>query len=303
MDTKKIHTIGDLRSWSNSGVSLAVIGNPIKHSLSPIMHNRTLLNFSKDNLEFKKWAYFKFQIDIEDLEEALCLFYEKNFYGINLTVPHKVKALKSIEIISEEARLIGAVNTLIKTEHGYKGLNTDGFGIKKGIEYSLGESLDNKNVLIVGAGGAARAAVVECLRNNTKNIFIKNRSKSRLDDLYKSVSNIKNSKRISLIYNNDEEVKNLPDYGICINATSLGMDIKDPMPIDLNSLPPSWAVYDMVYDPPKTKLIELALKQKRNASTGLSMLVFQGAKSMEIWSNQSVDARYLFDSVSSYIMK
>jgi shikimate dehydrogenase len=292
MDTEKTYTLADLKVWDYSGTALAVIGQPIKHSLSPIMHNAAIAQLSESDPQYKEWAYFRFEIDPEDLPEALELFYQKRFLGLNLTVPHKVMAIDLLKVISDSARAIGAVNTLKWTASGYEGFNTDGYGMSKGIEQGLGKGLNGSDVLILGAGGAARAAVVECLSQNAASIRILNRSKGRLDAMLSSLSDLKGFECI-LPIQAKEDLSNLTETGICINATSLGLNEKDPLPLDVAFLTPKWAVYDMVYNPQETKLFIEAQRLGCAVKTGLSMLVHQGAKALEIWTGRQIDAQIM----------
>ena len=151
MDTEKIYTLADLKVWDSPGTALAVIGQPIKHSLSPIMQNTAIEQLSQEDKQFEGWAYFRFEIDPKDLPKALELFHEKRFFGLNLTVPHKVIALDLLGEITDSAKAIGAVNTLKWTDSGYEGFNTkeDGYGMSKGIEEGL-VNLKESSVLILG---------------------------------------------------------------------------------------------------------------------------------------------------------
>ena len=292
MDTKKIYTLADLKVWDFTGTALAVIGQPIKHSLSPIMQNAAIERLSRESKEFDEWAYFRFEIDPKDLKEALELFHQKRFLGLNLTVPHKVIALDLLGKISESAKAIGAVNTLKWNDFGYEGFNTDGYGMSKGIEEGLGISLKGSSVMIIGAGGAARAAVFECLNQHAESIRILNRSKSRLDSMLLSLSDLAGFESIIPIQAK-EGFDDLPPIGICINATSLGLRQNDPLPFNVNCLPPEWAVFDMIYNPQETQLFVEARKHGCAVKTGLSMLVHQGAKSLEIWTGKKVDAQVM----------
>ena len=178
---------------------------------------------------------------------------------------------------------------------GYEGFNTDGYGLLKGIEQGLGKSINGSNILILGAGGVARAAVVECLSQNASSIRILNRSKDRLDYLCSSLSDMKGFESIFPI-KGKEELKNLPETGICINATSLGLSEKDPMPFDVNYLSPQWSVYDMVYNPQETKLSIEAEKLGCSVKTGLGMLVHQGARALEIWTQRKIGAQIMLNA-------
>ena len=295
MDTERIYSLEDLLNWEYSGTALAVIGKPIRHSLSPVMHNAVLQSKVESDPRIVDWAYFRFEIDPDDLPQALQLFHQKRFYGLNLTVPHKVIALDLIASVSEEARAIGAVNTLKWTKLGYQGFNTDGYGMRVGIAHSLKTELKENSVLILGAGGAARAAAVECLKEKTPSICMLNRTPERLNALLQSLSNLEGSDRLMPLTSSDPgALASLGLDGICINATSLGMCAEDPLPVDLAQLPPRWKVYDMIYNPRETALYREARAQKRSAATGLSMLVHQGAKAMELWSGQSVGADCMY---------
>lgn len=288
MDTEKTYTLADLRDWDFSGTALAVIGQPIQHSISPIMQNAAIQQLSISDQRYKTWAYFRFEIDPKDLSEALELFYQKRFFGLNLTVPHKVIALDLLQTISAPAKAIGAVNTLKWTTSGYEGFNTDGYGMAKGIEQGLGKRLKESHILILGAGGAARAAVVECLSQKAASIRILNRSKDRLDAMLSSLSELEGAECILPIYRK-EDLSGLTQTGICINATSLGLNPNDPLPLEMAFLTSEWAVYDMVYNPQETQLYIEAQKLGCAVKTGLSMLVHQGAKALEIWTGQKID--------------
>lgn len=297
MDTEKIYRLKDLSNWEFAGTAFAVIGQPIRHSLSPVMHNAVLQSAAESNLSIKDGSYFRFEIDPNDLTQALRLFYEKGFYGLNLTVPHKVMALDLISSVSEEARAIGAVNTLKWSESGYMGYNTDGYGMRVGIAHSLKAELKSNTVLILGAGGAARAAAVECLKQKARSIWMLNRTQDRLEALLQSLSHLEGFDRLVPLVSSDPKALSLLEAeGICINATSLGLGIQDPLPVDLEQLPLNWKVYDMVYNPPETALYRAARAQGRSAATGLSMLVYQGAKAMELWSGQTVDPQCMFQA-------
>lgn len=293
MDTERTYCLADLKEWAYPGTALAVIGQPIRHSLSPIMHNAAIGELKQGDKQYKEWAYFRFEIDPKDLSEALELFHLKRFLGLNLTVPHKVMALDWITAISDSAKAIGAVNTLKRTISGYEGYNTDGYGMRQGIERGLDQSIRGSDILILGAGGAARAAVVECLSQQAASIQILNRSKDRLDTMLASLSGLEGCGSI-IPMQAKEDLANLPKTGICINATSLGLNSNDPLPLDLSLLTRDWAVYDMVYNPKETQLFIEAKKLGCSVATGLGMLVHQGAKALEIWTGERIDAQIMY---------
>lgn len=289
MDTNKIYTFSDLENWQFEGTALAVVGQPIEHSLSPVMHNAWIQSLSANTETVSSWSYFRFEMAPDLLPEALSLFHAKQFLGINLTVPHKVVALDLVREVSETAQRMGAINTLKWEPEGYCGYNTDGYGLEMGVQKALEMRFEGANILISGAGGAARAAVVQALTKGAQTVYIRNRSSKRLSELLDNVSGLKAYDKIQPL-SMEAGLNGLPAQGIYINATALGLKAGDVLPIDLSALPTDWAVYDMVYNPKQTPLTKLAGEQNRVHANGLGMLVHQGARAFELWSEQPVDA-------------
>ncbi|MBC7367518.1 MAG: shikimate dehydrogenase, partial [Undibacterium sp.] len=156
MENFPVLTLADLDGWTFPGTALAVLGYPIKHSISPAMHNAALAAFAPTDARFADWRYFRFEVQPDDLPRGLELFHAKNFHGLNLTVPHKVIAFDRIAATDPAARPIGAVNTLLRKSEGWRGYNTDGYGLAAAIREILGLDLAGAHVILLGAGGAAR---------------------------------------------------------------------------------------------------------------------------------------------------
>lgn len=289
MDTQFTYALDDLREARFEGTALAVVGHPIAHSVSPVMHNAAIQKLRQRNSRFSNWAYYRFDIPPEDLAEAIPLFYENNFLGLNLTIPHKVQAMNLIYGVSPDAERMGAANTLAWGEHGYDGFNTDGYGLKTALKSDLGVDLEGSTVILLGSGGAARAAAVQCLLDGCDKLYIGNRSVERLGKLMAAVKTMPGGDRVTA-FPLQEPPKALATEGVLINATSLGLKPEDPAPFDVANLPAGWAVYDMIYNPSATSLIRAAEARGMRAANGLSMLVHQGARSLEIWSHADVDA-------------
>lgn len=276
-------TLRDLDVWARPGVSLAVLGHPIRHSLSPTMHNAALAELARSDRTFADWEYFRFEVPPDDLPQALARLHARKFRGLNLTVPHKVLAVPLVAAIDESARPIGAVNTLLWSERGWLGHNTDGYGLAAALRETLGCELAGAHVILLGAGGAARGAGVECLQRGCASLSIANRTRQNLDALLSSLAPL--ARRIPCRgFAPDALPADLPAGAIVINATSAGLRAEDPMPIDLARLPRPAAVYDMIYNPPQTALLAAAAKLGLPHANGRSMLVHQGAKALEIWS-------------------
>jgi shikimate dehydrogenase len=279
--TEPVLTLGDLEDWSFGGTALAVLGHPIGHSLSPAMHRAALASLSRGGGRFGAWGYFRFDVPPEDLARALGLLHAAGFLGINLTVPHKVIAFTLVAEVDEGARAVGAVNTLLRTPGGWRGSNTDGYGLAEGLRGSLGIDLEGADVLLLGAGGAARGAAVECLRRKCASLRIANRTRSRGDALAGALLGL--GRGIPVTSDGLPNPSLEKPGAVVINATSAGLRAGDGSPVDLAALPRPAAVYDMIYNPPRTRLLEQASLLGIPFGNGLTMLASQGAKSLEAW--------------------
>jgi len=292
VDTEKTYTLQDLETTEFDGTPLAVVGHPIQHSVSPAMHNAALAKLSESDSRFKDWAYYRFDIAPEDFSRALPLFHKRSFLGLNLTIPHKVQAMDLIRGVSPDAKCMGAVNTLVWDEFGYDGFNTDGVGLSRGLELDLDVSLKDANVILLGSGGAARAAAVQCVLSGCAQLHVGNRTPARLQDLMSLLDGMSGCDHIQT-FALSALPQDLPSEGVVVNATSLGLKAGDPAPIDVAQLPDGWKVYDMIYNPSATALLQQADARGLQIANGLSMLVHQGARALEIWSHVKVDAHVM----------
>jgi len=296
-DTEFTYTMNDLGEFDFGERPLAVIGHPVRHSVSPAMHNAAIKKLTQQNSKFGSWSYFRFDVPPKEFNRAIQLFHAHNFFGLNLTIPHKVQAIDFVNSVSPDAENMGAVNTLLWGELGYSGFNTDGYGVSQGIREDLGATLKGADIILLGSGGAARAAAVQCLLEECKTLYVGNRSVSRLESMMEVLSNMKggsNAQAFPLA----ESPSNLPESGILINATSLGLKAEDPTPFDATKLPSGWKVYDMIYNPSETALLKAARVSGLDGANGLSMLVHQGARSLEIWSRADVDSHAMMTAAN-----
>lgn len=283
MPAQPVLTLADLQAWSRPGTSLAVLGHPIKHSISPQMHNAALRKLAQTDARFADWEYFRFDIDPLELPRALDMLHAKRFRGVNLTVPHKIIAFDCVAKVDPAAQPVGAVNTLRWSERGWHGFNTDGYGLAAALRETVGRELRDSPVILLGAGGAARGAAVECLQRDCASLHIANRTKATLDALLAILAPIAPDIPISG-FSPGSPPTSLPTDALLINATSAGLTETDPLPIDLAALPRPSAVFDMIYNPPRTAFLRAAADLGLPCANGLSMLVHQGAKALEIWS-------------------
>ncbi|HEY0945553.1 MAG TPA: shikimate dehydrogenase [Opitutaceae bacterium] len=289
IENSPVLTLADLGSWSFAGTALAVLGHPIKHSVSPAMHNAALQAMAQRDPRFAAWKYFRFEVPPEDLPSALEQLHAKRFLGLNLTVPHKILAFERVAAVDPAARPIGAVNTLRWTSAGWHGFNTDGYGLATAVQETLSLQLSDTPVLLLGAGGAARGAAVECLQRGCAALWIANRTRANLDALLTQLQPLAGGIPLHG-FNPATPPAGLPAGTLVVNATSAGLKAGDPLPIDLAPLPRPAGVYDMIYNPPRTQLLAQAAALGLPNANGLAMLVHQGVRALEIWSETNVPA-------------
>ena len=296
--------IDEISPLPSTKVGMAVLGRPIAHSISPILHHAALANLSIDDPKFVNWSYERIDVDARDLSHALVKLQESGYIGLNLTIPHKVSILEILKNLDSEAELMGAVNTLHYSKNNWIGYNTDGYGLSRGILYDLSFEISDSNVLILGAGGAARAAAVQCLLDGCKKLLVVNRSFERLKNIVTPLIQKFGSDRVS-----GSDIKN---FSICdfknkkwliVNATSIGLNVNDPsaLPFSCSILGNGSAVYDMIYNPSKTSLLNDADHAGVKFANGLSMLVFQAAKALEVWTQKKVSAEIMMKAANDYI--
>lgn len=282
---------------------LAVLGHPIQHSLSPAMHNAALHALRQTCGAFHGWVYVAVEVLPDRLSTALEGLSRAGFVGLNLTLPHKVDALEFIDQVDEAARMRGAVNTLCKRSEssGWEGFNTDGYGLLRAIVSEMNLNPCEHPVVILGAGGAARAAVIEMLDAGCKSVHVVNRSSSRLAGL---MTSIQAHPRCSSVFplTLDELDSALHENSLIINATSLGLKGEDPSPLPVSLLRKGMKVYDMTYG--CLNALRQACRDKSCCyCDGLGMLVWQGARAFEMWTKMAAPASIMRSSVESELRR
>lgn len=270
---------------------IGIFGNPIKHTLSPVIHDTIsrALNLNE--------RYIPFHIE-NNLNLAVMDAFDRGILGLNITVPHKQSVMECLVEVDEAAKAIGAVNTLVRTEKGYVGYNTDMPGLAKAIE-SEGVSLENKNIIILGAGGAARAAVYMCVKYGAKKVYIINRTVEnarRIADDMEAAFCVHEScgkKSKCAVYTvAADQYKEIPnDKYIFIQCTSVGLHEGDGLPVIGDTEFYKMALFgvDLIYNPAKTPFIKLLEDLDIKTMNGLKMLLYQGIMSNELWNKQAVD--------------
>jgi len=270
---------------------LGLIGHPVDHSFSPIMHNAAIEDLGIN------YKYLAFDVSEENLKDIVSGAKAFQIAGFNITIPHKMNIMKYLDEIDEDAKAIGAVNT-VKIENGKAiGYNTDGIGAKKALEEKTG-ILINKNILIIGSGGGSRAVSYELAKENNLTIINRNIEKAKI--LSEELS--KNLKKENSINYGDLDI-DIKNFDIIINTTPVGMYPNtnvDPV-IPLNDIKKGAVVMDLIYNPLEPVFLKEAMKYGAETINGLGMLVYQGAVSFEIWTGKKPDIYVMKKSINSNI--
>lgn len=259
---------------------VCIIGDPIRHSLSPIMQNAA---FAAGNLDY---VYVPFAVTHQNLEKAVTGLKALGVCGFNVTIPHKTAIIPFLERLDESAESAGAVNTVQLSGTSLIGYNTDGDGLVNSLSTDLGFIPGAEQILVVGAGGAARGAIAALCRAGAKRIIISNRSLENARAVMLDMNIRYPDTRIDVIRLNQVSEEHLGKTCLLLNTTSLGMNGERIEGINLAHLPENAKVYDMVYSYSGTPLVKEASATGLRAVNGLGMLVAQGERAFEIWTGQ-----------------
>jgi shikimate dehydrogenase len=284
---KEVYTLADLRKWEeiDPPIRLGILGDPVTHSLSPQMQNAALKSCKID------MQYARFQISPDDLQGALDLIRQLNFVGVNLTTPHKIAASKLMEEIDDNARRIGAINTVRVDTAKLRGYNTDGRGFARAVRQEFAVDLRDLGVMILGGGGVARAIALQCACENCERLVIANRTfvtaeklAEELREYFAGPRVLGPVPRLQAIPWEEAAIRfQIAHLDLIVNATLLGLNRTDPSPIPARLLAPHLMVYDTVYREGRTPFVAAAIEAGARAASGFSMLLHQGAFAFEIW--------------------
>ena len=253
----------------------AVIGDPIEHSLSPCIHNAAFQHLGLD------YAYLCFAVKEYDLRDAVLGMKSLGIYGINVTTPHKVRIIQYLDRLDETANKVGAVNTVLNSTEMI-GYNTDGLGALNALK-AHGADLNDKKVVILGSGGASRS-ISFAIAEEALDLVILNRTPEKAEVLANKISATTGKKVRWGKLCDDLLAEELKGANILINATSVGMHPDDSeTPVDRSLLRRDLIVFDLIYNPIETRLLREAKSVGAKTMDGLTMLVYQGAASFEIW--------------------
>jgi shikimate dehydrogenase len=291
---KEVYQLADLQAWQTATagieppIRLGVFGDPVEHSASPPMHNGAL----------KKMGilaqYCRVHIRLEELEQGLRCLSKARFIGVNLTIPHKTRAVDLVDEITDHARQIGAVNTIAVDGEKLAGFNTDGPGLVRAIRSDFSVDLRDLRVMVLGAGGGAgKSIAVQCALERCERLVLVNRTLEKAQDLLETLRPYFRGTRLAgpsarldaIPWDLGRMASELEHVDLVINATSVGMKRSDPELLPRSILLPHLMIYDVIYTAGRTKLMIAAEEAGARAASGLSMLLHQGALSFETWFN------------------
>ena len=262
-----------------------LIGNPVEHTLSPVIHN-TLAGETGHNL-----VYVPFHVEHGYLEDAVKGAYGLNVLGMNVTVPYKSDVIASLQEIDGLAAKIGAVNTLVRTQGGYKGYNTDILGLYRAMQ-SEGIALEGEQVILLGAGGAARSVAFLCAEKGADKVYLLNRSLEKAQAVAKEVNT--SCGRECIVPMEIANYKDLPEGRfLAIQGTSVGLfpDADSAVIEDKAFYEKVHTGYDLIYKPAETKFMKLVKESGGRAYNGLKMLLYQGIIAYELWNHMTVSEK------------
>lgn len=264
---------------------LAVLGHPIGHTLSPVMHNASIKALGMDT----QYEYGKLDVAPGALMERLAAFPSERYAGVNLTIPLKEVAFQSLEKLDESAKILGAVNTVEFTEHGPVGHNTDGYGCLKALEEAFGKAVAGDSVFVLGCGGAGRAVALMAALNGAESVTLADLDAQRIANLAAEISEKAPGVDIFQCLEKAEQIAACHRSDLIIQASPVGMKKDDPSLLPPEAFREGQRVFDLIYMYPRTTLLETAEKQGAQVANGLGMLLHQGARAFEIWTGIQPD--------------
>lgn len=261
-------------------IMTGLFGHPVGHSLSPLMHNKA---FEVCGLNYR---YAAFDVMPDEIGKAVEGIRALGFRGVNVTIPHKLAVMPYLDEIDEEARIIGAVNTIVNEKGRLIGYNTDGRGYVRSLVEETGLSLEKQRAIMIGAGGAARGVAVALLREGLQELVIVNRTKEKAFALAEDLKAAIPGKKVDALAM-DELAEGSQSYTLLIQTTSIGMSPNiDESPVPKNFLHPHLLVSDLIYNPLKTRIQRDAEEVGCKIHSGVGMFIYQGALSFQYWTGQ-----------------
>lgn len=271
---------------------ICLLGSPVAHSISPQMHNEA---FKQLGLDYK---YLAFDVDEKTLKEAVCGLKALGAKGFNLTMPNKNLMCELVDELSVEAKMIGAVNTVLNDNGKLIGYCTDGVGYMQAVKQA-GHDIIGKKMTMIGAGGASTAICVQAALDGVSEIDLFSRKRSFVERTEKLVKDINNNTNCKINFydlaDNDRLRQSLKESDILINGTPVGMapNTESSVISDLTMLHKDLIVSDLIYNPIETKLLREAKSVGCATFNGLYMLLYQGAEAFKIWTGKDMPVEHI----------
>ena len=266
----------------------AVIGSPVTHSLSPLLHNAAFNSLGMD------WEYLALEITESELDEVLAQMRSGNLVGLSVTMPLKTRVASLVDECTSTAEKLSAVNCVVANEKGLIGHNTDGDGFLNGLIHEAQFDPKGKKVAVIGAGGAARAVIEALARSGAASIMVVNRTPAKAEsaaDLAGEVGAVGTLEDIS-------------GADLVVNATSIGMkDSQVDIPCSVDLLHSSQLVVDLIYHPLETRWISLAKQKGIDSYNGVSMLLFQAAEAFTLWTGEEAPISIMQEAITQELEK
>jgi len=284
---------------------IGIIGYPLKHSISPYFQ-QVALDYYKLDIRYEDW-----EVQAADLASAINRLRQPQNLGANVTIPYKETILHLMDEVDAFTSLIGAVNTIVNRQGKLLGFNTDAYGFLKALHDDAKFKPENKRVVILGAGGAARAVSFALLEEKLSSLIIANRTLAKAEGLASSLAkhaanNKINTEIAAVPWPSSKVIKALESCQLIVNCTSLGMwstSYEEKSPLASNLIPEGALVYDLVYNPSETPLLRMARKAGASTIGGLPMLVYQGAASFKMWTGREAPLDIMISAARQSLIK
>ena len=273
----------------------AVVGYPIDHSLSPLMHNASMKSLNFDGI------YLALNINPDDVVEILSVMKKMGFKGINLTIPHKEIVYCHLETLDESAKLFKSVNTILFKDDEIKGFNTDGYGFLKALGSSFGKEIDNDKVFILGCGGAGRTVALQSTKSKAESIWLADIDEDKILKLKDEILSLDPTMKIDYSLNLDEQIDGCKDSNLIIQASPVGMKENEKSLFPSSAFNNNQRVFDLIYMYPETSFMKNAKQSGAEAANGLGMLLYQGEKAFRIWTNCEANQDVMMDVLSKKV--
>ena len=270
----------------------AVVANPIKHSISPFIHNRAFEATATNG------AYVAWEIEVGDLAETVANIRRYQMFGINLSMPYKEQVIPYLDELSDEARLIGAVNTVVNQDGTLIGYNTDGKGFFKSLPSF---TISGKKMTILGAGGAAKSILAQAILDGVSQIsvFVRSASMKKIRPYLDKLQEQTGFKvHLCALEDLSELQEKIAKSDLLVNATSVGMDGQSSPVLTSIVLPEDLLVADIIYQPFETPFLKWAKSQDNPAVNGLGMLLYQAAEAFQLWTGKEMPTDEIWQSLT-----